>query len=171
MDDTQRIALEKEFEEKSARLTGMMTQMDEMQKAWKQLEAANRARAVKDAENAAKDETAEMERMLARCQQAKSDLNAATQAGDKARIAACQQKCDDEHLAFDLAERRMQDACRRYQAELVRQGFGSEQAYQAAFLTKPAHMKLEETVNPFREEYAALLARCEEIEKLLSEEA
>ena len=170
MDDTQRIALEQEFEEKSARLTEMMEQVPDMQKAYQQLEAAVRARAVKDAENAAKDETVEMERMLARCQQAQSDLEAAMQSGNEARIALCKQRREDEHLAFDLAERRMQDGCRRYQAEIIRQGFGSEAAYQAAFLTKPALLKLEEKVNPFREEYAALLARCEEIEKLLSEE-
>lgn len=171
MTDMERNALEREFEEKSGRLSEMMEKMPEMQAAYQQLEAALRARAVKDAEIAAKDETAEMERMLARCQKAKAELDSAKQAGDEARMAAASQRCEDEHLAFDLAEHRMQDACRRYQAEIVRQGFGSETAYAAAFLTKPAQLKLEEKVNPFREEYAKLLARCEEIERLLGDEA
>lgn len=134
------------------------------------LEAAIRARAVKHAENAAKEETAEMERMLARCQQAKAVLSAANHTGDEARIASAQQACNEEHLAFDLAERRMQDACRRYQAEIIRQGFADESAYQKAFRTKPVQEKLEAKVTPFRMEYAALLTRCEEIESLLSKE-
>jgi len=169
MDDMTRKALEAEFDEKSARLSEMMEKMPEMQAAYQKYEAAVRARTVKELEIAAKDETAEMERMQARCQQAQNDLNAATQAGDPARIAACKEKRADEHLAFDLAERRMQDACRRYQTEIVQQGFASEQAYAQAFLAKPAFMKLEKTIQPFRQEYAGLLARCEEIEKLLSE--
>ena len=167
MDDMQKTQLENEFEQKSARLTVMMAQTTSIQAACRKLENARRARIIRDAENAAKDETAEMERMLARCQQAQSDYEAAMHSGDEARIAACRQKRDDEHLAYDLAERRMQDACRRYQAEITRQGFGSEQAYQAAFLTKPAQQKLEETISAFREEYTTLLKRCEELADLL----
>ena len=170
MKDMQRIALEQEFDEKSARITQMMARMEEMQRAYHQLEEARRARMVKDTENAAREETAQMERELAHCQQAKADADAAAMSGDAARIDVCALARDEAHRAFDLAERRMQDACRRYQMELARQGFGSEQAYRVAFMTKPAQQRLEAEVTAFREEYAVLLNRCEEIEKLLAQE-
>ena len=82
MDEARRRALEAEFDEKSAELSGMMEQVDEVQRAYARLALALRARAVKEKENAAREETVEMERMLARCQQAKSDLDAAKAAGD-----------------------------------------------------------------------------------------
>lgn len=171
MDDMTRAALEAEFDAKSAELSGMMENLEEIQRAYAQLALALRARAVKEKENAAREETAEMERMLARCQQAQSDLRAATGAGDRARMDACQAALDAENLAFDLAQRHMKDACRRYQDELRRQGFASEQAYQEAFLTLPAQKKLEEQVEPFRARYAELLRRCEELAALLENEA
>lgn len=170
MDDTTRAALEAEYDEKSAELSGMMEHLDEIQRAYARLALALRARAVKERETAAREETAEMERMLARCQQARSDLDAAASAGDKARIAACESVCASEKQAFDLAERHMQDACRRYQDELRRQGFADERAYQSAFLTLPAQKKLEEQVEPFRARYAELLTRCEELAGLLEGE-
>ena len=171
MDEAKRRALEAEFDGKSAKLSGMMEQVDEVQRAYARLALALRARAVKEKENAAREETVEMERMLARCQQAKSDLDAAKSAGDAQRVAACEATCEAEKLSFELAQRHERDACRRYQDELRRQGFATEQAYRDAFLTLPAQKKLEEQVEPFRRRYAELLARLEEINAELEAEA
>ena len=113
MDEARRRALEAEFDEKSAELSGMMGQVDEVQRAYARLALALRARAVKEKENAAREETVEMERMLARCQQAKSDLDAAKAAGDAQRVAACEAVCEAEKLSFELAQRHERDACRR----------------------------------------------------------
>lgn len=169
MDETMRIALEAEFDEKSAKLSDMMEKMPEMQAAYAQYEAAARALAVKEAENAAREEDAEVERMQGHCEKALSNLNAAKESGDDARVAPCQAAYEAELLAFDLAKKRQQEAYSRYEAALTQQGFESKDAYQQAFLPKPKFMKLEETIQPFRKEYAQLLARCEEIETLLSE--
>lgn len=163
MDEASRRALEAEFDEKSTELSEMMEQVEQVQKAYARLSLALRARAVKEKENAAREETVEVERLLARCQQAKSNLDAAKSANDARRLAECEAICEAEHLAFDLAQRREQDACCRYLDELNRQGFASEQAYHDAFLTLPAQKKLEEQVEPFRKRYAELLARLEEI--------
>ena len=170
MDEMMRKALEEEFDAKSTRLSEMMQQMPEMEAAYKQYEAAVRAYTVKDAEIALKDEEEEVMRMDVHCQKAQGSLNAALQTGDPTRIAQCKQMREDEHLALDLAQRRLQEAKSHYEAVLAQQGFADEEAYRAAFLAKPAFLKLEKKVQPFRKEYAELLVRCEEIEKLLSEE-
>ena len=60
MDEARRRALEAEFDEKSAELSGMMGQVDEVQRAYARLALALRARAVKEKENAAREETVEM---------------------------------------------------------------------------------------------------------------
>ena len=46
MTDMERNALEREFEDKSGRLSEMMIQMSEMEKLYKKYEAASRANAV-----------------------------------------------------------------------------------------------------------------------------
>ena len=48
MDEARRRALEAEFDEKSAELSGMMEQVDEVQRAYARLALALRARAVKE---------------------------------------------------------------------------------------------------------------------------
>ena len=141
----------------------MMEQVGEVQRAYARLQLGRRARAVKEEENAAREETVEMERMLARCQQAGSDLDAAKAAGDAQRVAACEAVCEAEKLSFELAQRHERDACRRYQDELRRQGFATEQAYHDAFLTLPAQKKLADQVEPFRQRYAELLARLQQL--------
>ncbi len=167
MEAMEREALEVEFAQKRAELAEMMKQMEHMQASYARLTQARRARAVKEKENAAREETAAMERQLTRCQQAKSNLDAAIAADDQMRKSACEAACEKEKSAFELAQRRERDACRRYQDELRRQGFSSEAAYQAAFLTLPAQNKLEKEVEPFRTRYAQLLERLKEINAAL----
>ena len=55
--------------------------------------------------------------------------------------------------------------------ELRRQGFATEQAYHDAFLTLPAQKTLADQVEPFRQRYAELLARLEEIDAEVEAEA
>ena len=170
MDETMRKALEQEFDEKSARLSEMMEQMPAMQQAYQQYEAALRAFAVKELENAMKEEEDEVKRMNGHCQRAQEQVNAATKTGDPTYIAQCKEARAAEQLAMELAQRRLAEAKARYAEALSQHGFEDEAAYRAAFMAKPAFMKLEKNLQPFREEYAALLARCEEIEALLSKE-
>ena len=54
MDEARRRAMEAEFDEKSAELSGMMEQVDEVQRAYARLALALRARAVKEKEKAKK---------------------------------------------------------------------------------------------------------------------
>lgn len=170
MDEAMRKALEQEFDEKGARLAEMM-QMPEMEEACQQYEAAVRALAVKEIENAAKEEEEEVERMGVHCKKAQEQLNAATASGDPTYIAQCKENRAAEQLAMDLANKRLAEAKERYASALAQYGFNDEAAYRAAFLAKPAFMKLEKKTQPFRKEYAELYARCDEIEKLLSENA
>lgn len=169
MDDTQRQALEAEFEQNRARLTEMMDSLPQMQAAHAQYEAAARANAVAAAYDALKDEKEEISRMEGHVAAAQASLDAANKRNDKTGSAMAGEKLEAETLALGHAQELLAAAQARYDAEITRQGFDSEAAWQAAFLTKPAFMKLEETLTPFREEYARLLARCEEIEAQLGE--
>ena len=63
MTDMERNALEREFEDKSGRLSEMMIQMSEMEKLYKKYEAAVRANAVMEAYEALKAENDEVGRM------------------------------------------------------------------------------------------------------------
>lgn len=170
MNDTQRTALEQEFEEKRARLTAMMAQMDDMQRAWQQYEAAARAERVRAAFDALAAEEEEVARMQGHVERAAAEVKAAKRSGEKALTGAAEEALDAQRLALDLAVRHRDDARRAYDAALTGQGFDSEEAFRAACLTKPALAKLEETIMPFRTEYARLLSRCEEIETLLGED-
>ena len=168
MDEAMRKALIEEFEVKSERLSRMMQQMPEMEAAYRQYEAAERACAVKETEIALREEAEEVQRMGVHCKKAQEQVNAATKTGDPAYMAQCKENREAEHLAMELAEKRLEEAKAAYQAALAQYGFEDEAAYRAAFLAKPAFMKLEKKVQPFRMEYAELYARCEEIEKQLS---
>lgn len=170
MNDTQRTALEQEFEEKRDRLTAMMAQMDDMQRAWQQYEAAARAERVRALDEALAAEEEEVARMQGHVERAAAEVKAAKRSGEKALTNAAEEALDAQRLALDLAVRHRDSARRAYDAALTGQGFDSEAAFRAACLTKPALAKLEETIMPFRAEYAQLLSRCEEIEKLLGEE-
>lgn len=169
MNDTERLALEQEFEAKSAKLTEMMARMPEMEAAYAKYEAAARAGVIAALYDAFKEETEELARMEQHVEKAREALNAATKAANKDRIAAAREALQSEELACDHAKTLLQKAQARYEEEVTRQHFESEAAWQAAFLGKPAFMKLEETIQPFRQEYAQLLTRCQEIEALLDE--
>lgn len=170
MTDIQRTALEKEFEDKSARLTEMMIQMGDMEKAWKKLEAATRANVVMEAYEALTAENDEVARMQKHVDRAAQESKNAASSGAKELAEAAKAAVNAQQLALDLAKEKQAAAKAAYEAALTAQSFASEAAFKAAYLTKPAFMKLEETVNPFRMEYAQLLARCEEIEALLPED-
>lgn len=170
MTDMERNALEKEFEDKSGRLSEMMIQMSDMQTAWKKYEAAVRANAVMEAYEALKAENDEVERMQGHVSKATTESKNAKRSGAKEFAEAAAQALDAQKLALDLALEKQADAKAAYEAALKENGFDSEAAFKSAFLGKPAFMKLDETINPFRMEYAQLLARCEEIEALLSGE-
>lgn len=170
MTDMERNALEKEFEEKSARLTEMMIQMGDMEKAWKQYEAAARANTVMEAYEALTAENDEVARMRNHISKATTESKNAKRSGEKMLADAAGEALEALKLSCNLAEKKQVEAKARYEAALSENGFASEAAFKAAFLTKPAFMKLGETINPFRMEYAQLLARCEEIEKLLGDE-
>ena len=170
MTDKERNALEREFEDKSGRLTEMMIQMSEMEKLYKKYEAAARANVVMTAYEAMTAEGDEVERMSRHASRAKEQSKNARTSGVKEFADAAKQAADAQQLALDLAVKKQAEAKAAYEAALAENGFESEAAFKAAFLTKPAFMKLDETVTPFRMEYATLLARCEEIEALLSDE-
>ena len=170
MTDMERNALEREFEDKSGRLTEMMIQMGEMEKLYKKYEAASRANAVMEAYEAMTAENDEVERMSKHVSRAEEQSKNAKTSGAKELAEAARQAAAAQQLALDLAVKKQADAKAAYEAALAENGFDSEDAFKAAFLTKPAFMKLEETVNPFRMEYATLLARCEEIEALLPDD-
>ena len=163
MNEMERIALEREFEDKSGRLTEMMLQMSDMQTAYRKWEAASRANAVMAAYEAMTAENDEVARMQKHVDRAAEESKNAASSGAKAAANA-------QQLALDLAKEKQASAKAAYEAALAENGFDSEEAFKAAFLTKPAFMKLDETVTPFRMEYATLLARCEEIEALLPED-
>lgn len=170
MTEMERNALEREFEDKSGRLTEMMIQMGEMEKLYKKYEAAARANAVMTAYEAMTAESDEVERMSKHASRAEAQSKNAKSSGAKELADAAKEAAAAQNLALDLARKKQAEAKAAYEAALAENGFESEAAFKAAFLTKPAFMKLEETVNPFRMEYATLLARCEEIEVLLSDE-
>lgn len=168
MDEMTRQTLEKEFEEKRIQLSRMMKQMERAQADYRRLVLARRARAVKEREKAAREETVRMEQALACCQQLHSNLNTAIQNGDPAQISFCESSLQAQKRSFELAQLRVQDACRRYQRELAEQGFPTEYAYQQALLTLPAQQQLENQIEPFRTQYAQLLQRCQELADLLN---
>lgn len=170
MTDMERNALEREFEDKSGRLSEMMIQMSEMEKLYKKYEAAVRANAVMTFYEAVTREQEEASRMQKHVHKACKECEAAQASKEQTLIDAASEAWQAQKLAHSHALLQMENAQIRYVEELKNQGFDSEDAFKAAFLTKPAFMKLEETVNPFRMEYATLLARCEEIEALLSAE-
>lgn len=170
MTDMERNALEREFEDKSGRLSEMMIQMSEMEKLYKKYEAAVRANAVMEAYEALRAENDEVGRMQGHVSKATTESKNAKRSGEKMLAEAAVEALDAQKLALDLAHQKQEEARAAYEAALKENGFDSEDAFKAAFLTKPAFMKLEETINPFRMEYATLLARCEEIEALLSAE-
>lgn len=169
MNDTERKALEQEFEEKSARLTEMMARMPEMEAAYARYEAASRASMMATLYDLLKDEKEELARMQHHVAKAREEREAAEKTGSKTRIAAAREAVESEELALSHAQALLEKAQARYAAEMPRQGFDSESAWQAAFLTKPAFMNLEGKIQPFRREYAELLARCQEIEALLGD--
>ena len=166
----ERIALEREFEEKSGRLTEMMLQMGDMQIAYRKWEAASRANAVMEAYDALTAENDEVARMSKHVDRAAQESKNAAASGAKELADAAKAAVNAQQMALDLAKEKQAKAKAAYEAALAENGFESEEAFKAAFLTKPAFMKLDETVTPFRMEYATLLARCEEIEALLPEE-
>lgn len=170
MTDMERNALEREFEDKSGRLTEMMIQMGEMEKLYKKYEAASRANAVMEAYEAMTAENNEVERMSKHVSRAAEESKNAASSGAKELAKAAKAAANAQQLALDLAKEKQTSAKAAYEAALAENGFNSEEAFKSAFLAKPAFMKLEETVNPFRMEYATLLARCEEIEALLGDE-
>ena len=170
MNEMERIALEREFEEKSGRLTEMMLQMGDMQIAYRKWEAASRANAVMEAYDALTAENDEVARMSKHVDRAAQESKNAAASGAKELADAAKAAANAQQLALDLAKEKQAKAKAAYEAALTENGFESEEAFKAAFLTKPAFMKLDETVTPFRMEYATLLARCEEIEALLPEE-
>lgn len=170
MDNAQRNALEREFEDKSARLTEMMIQMGDMQKAWQKYEAATRAGLVKTLYDALTAEEEEVARMQGHVNKAAEEAKNAKRSGEKTLANAAAEAHKAQQLALDLAISHRDNARRAYEGMLAQQGFDSEAAFKAAYLTKPQFLKLEETIMPFRMEYATLLARCEEIEALLGDE-
>ena len=170
MNEMERVALEREFEEKSGRLTEMMLQMSDMQIAYRKWEAASRANAVMEAYDALTAENDEVARMSKHVDRAAQESKNAAASGAKELADAAKAAANAQQLALDLAKEKQAKAKAAYEAALTENGFESEEAFKAAFLTKPAFMKLDETVTPFRMEYATLLARCEEIEALLPEE-
>jgi len=170
MTEMERNALEREFEDKSGRLTEMMIQMSDMQTAYKKYEAAARANAVMVAYEAMTAENDEVERMQKHVSRAEEQSKNAKTSGTKEFASAAKEAAKAQQLALELALKKQAEAKTAYEAALHENGFDSEEAFKAAFLTKPAFMKLDETINPFRMEYATLLARCEEIEALLSAE-
>lgn len=170
MNEMERIALEREFEEKSGRLTEMMLQMGDMQIAYRKWEAASRANAVMEAYDALTAENDEVARMSKHVDRAAQESKNAAASGAKELADAAKAAVNAQQMALDLAKEKQAKAKAAYEAALAQNGFESEEAFKAAFLTKPAFMKLDETVTPFRMEYATLLARCEEIEALLPEE-
>ena len=170
MNEMERIALEREFEEKSGRLTEMMLQMGDMQIAYRKWEAASRANAVMEAYDALTAENDEVARMSKHVDRAAQESKNAAASGAKELAYAAKAAVNAQQMALDLAKEKQAKAKAAYEAALAENGFESEEAFKAAFLTKPAFMKLDETVTPFRMEYATLLARCEEIEALLPEE-
>ena len=170
MNEMERIALEREFEEKSGRLTEMMLQMGDMQIAYRKWEAASRANAVMEAYDALTAENDEVARMSKHVDRAAQESKNAAASGAKELADAAKAAVNAQQMALDLAKEKQAKAKAAYEAALAENGFESEEAFKAAFLTKPAFMKLDETVTPFRMEYATLLARCEEIEALLPEE-
>ena len=170
MNEMERTALEKEFEEKSGRLTEMMLQMSDMQTAYRKWEAASHANAVMEAYDALTAENDEVARMQKHADRAAEESKNAASSGAKELADAAKAAANAQKLALDLAKDKQANAKAAYEAALAANGFDSEDAFKAAFLTKPAFMKLDETVTPFRMEYATLLARCEEIEALLPEE-
>ena len=170
MNEMERIALEREFEEKSGRLTEMMLQMGDMQIAYRKWEAASRANAVMEAYDALTAENDEVARMSKHVDRAAQESKNAAASGAKELADAAKAAVNAQQMALDLAREKQAKAKAAYEAALAENGFESEEAFKAAFLTKPAFMKLDETVTPFRMEYATLLARCEEIEALLPEE-
>ena len=170
MTDKERNALEREFEDKSGRLREMMIQMGDMEKAYKKWEAASRANAVMAAYEAMTAESDEVERMSKHAKRAEEQSKNAKTSGAKELADAAKEAAKAQKLALELAVKKQAEAKTAYEAALAENGFDSEAAFKAAFLTKPAFMKLDETVTPFRMEYATLLARCEEIVALLPEE-
>ena len=170
MNDMERNALEREFEEKSGRLTEMMLQMSDMQIAYRKWEAACRANAVMQAYDALTAENEEVARMQKHVERATQESKNAATSGAKELAQAAKAAANAQQLALDLAMEKQASAKAAYEAALTANGFDSEDAFKAAFLAKPAFMKLDETITPFRTEYAALLARCQEIEALLPEE-
>ena len=170
MNEMERTALEKEFEEKSGRLTEMMLQMSDMQTAYRKWEAASRANAVMEAYDALTAENDEVARMQKHVDRAAEESKNAANSGAKELADAAKAAANAQKLALDLAKEKQANAKAAYEAALAANGFDSEDAFKAAFLTKPAFMKLDETVTPFRTEYAALLSRCQEIEALLPED-
>jgi len=169
MNDTERNALEQEFEETSAKLTEMMARLPEMEAAYAKYEAAARAGMVAAFYDLVKEETEEIARMDKHVVKAQEALAAAEKTASKDQLAAAREALTGEELAYAHAQELLKKAQSCYNEEITHQGFDSEAAWQAAFLTKPAFMKLEETIQPFRIEYAQLLKRCEEIEALLSD--
>ena len=170
MNEMERIALEREFEEKSGRLTEMMLQMSDVQIAYRKWEAASRANAVMEAYDALTAENDEVARMSKHVDRAAQESKNAAASGAKELADAAKAAVNAQQMALDLAKEKQAKAKAAYEAALAENGFESEETFKAAFLTKPAFMKLDETVTPFRMEYATLLARCEEIEALLPEE-
>ena len=170
MNEMERIALEREFEDKSGRLTEMMLQMSDMQTAYRKWEAASRANAVMAAYEAMTAENDEVARMQKHVDRAAEESKNAASSGAKELAQAAKAAANAQQLALDLAKEKQASAKAAYEAALAENGFDSEEAFKAAFLTKPAFMKLDETVTPFRMEYATLLARCAEIEALLPED-
>lgn len=170
MDNTQRNALEREFEDKSGRLTEMMMQMSDMQTAWQKYEAATRAGLVKTLYDALAEEEEEVARMQKHVNNAAEEAKKVRLSGEKALADAAEEARKAQQLALDHAIAHRDSARRAYENMLAQQGFDSEAAFKAAYLTKPQFLKLEETIMPFRMEYAQLLARCEEIEALLGDE-
>ncbi|MDO4549612.1 MAG: hypothetical protein Q4D04_16100, partial [Clostridia bacterium] len=167
MDDALRATMEEEWRDVSARLQAMMERLPSMQEKYKKLERANRARAVKETEKAAREKTAQMERVLARSQLNHSLLEAARTGGDKEKFAQYEQICHEDEKQFYLEQARVKDACRAYRDEITRQGFSCEQSYLEAFLTKSAQAALAREVEPFREEYARLYERCAQLSAAL----
>lgn len=169
MDDMQRKALEQEFEQVSAKLTEMMGQMPEMEAAYAKYEAASRANMVAAIYDILTEEQAECERMEGHVNTAQASYDAAKKREDQSGSVLALDKLNAQKLALEHAKSHLEKAKARFAQEIARQGFESEDAFKAAFLTKPAFMNLEAKLRPFTEEYNALLERCREIDALLAE--
>ena len=119
MNEMERIALEREFEDKSGRLTEMMLQMSDMQTAYRKWEAASRANAVMAAYEAMTAENDEVARMQKHVDRAAEESKNAASSGAKELAQAAKAAANAQQLALNLAKEKQA-------SELKRKYFGPD---------------------------------------------